>query len=263
MEIILITGASSGIGRSTVIEFAKSYPNAKLVLVARREDQLKETAKIAGLSEDRYDIFTSDLSKPNSAKELAEYVANQHGKLDVLVNNAGLGSPKGFERPDAIADIDTLIDVNLRAPIKLIHYCLPLLEKSQGVVVNVGSVAGLVGQPNSPVYAATKWAITGLSASLNARFTSSGVYVACVMPGPVPTSGWSHTRLTSRWYARPLYCTPSTIAKAIVKASKKRAIVSIRPRMYAAIPILNSVFPRVTRLALNKSVKSGWNSEGL
>lgn len=250
-RVVLVTGASSGIGRATVARFAHVEPETtRFVLVARRGEELRTTARLAGLDEARFEAVELDFTDADAPRRLADHVRHVHGRLDVLVNNAGIGSDVAFEHADAPASTDRMLDVNVRMPIQLVHEFLDLLTDSTGSIVNVGSVAGLVGQPHSPVYAATKWAITGFSDSIRARVATRGIHVACVFPGPVPTPGWPHARLTSRWWARPLYCSDDVIARAIVAAAQRRLTSPIRPRVFAIIPVFRALAPRLARRAL-------------
>lgn len=248
---VLVTGASSGIGRATAIEFARQG-RVRLLLVARRHDALAETARLATGPGVEHELLTCDLADAADVTRLVADVAARTEHLDVLVNNAGAGSAEPLELPDGIAAADHVLALNLGAPIALAGSLFPLLAARGGCVVNVSSVAGLVGTPGSPVYSATKWGLTGFSEALRARWAPHGVRVCCVQPGPVPTPGFPHERLAaSRLRRRVLAAEPDAIARTIVRCASGRAGVSVvRPRTYAPIPLVRGLAPWLVRRLL-------------
>lgn len=249
--VMLVTGASSGLGRAAVVELARGG-GVTLLLVARREDPLEETIRIARATaghDATFAAYPCDLADPVALEQLTARVGAEHPRLAALVNNAGVGSSSDFESPDAVDDADRMITLNLRAPIALTHALLPQLVAGGGVVVNVSSVAGLVGTPGSPVYSATKWGLTGFSEALRARVAPLGVGVVCVQPGPVPTPGWPHAALVRRPVAGRLFAaTPDSVARAIARAARGRGPVApVRPRAYAVLPFLRGMAPWAVR----------------
>lgn len=246
--VVLITGASSGIGRAAALEIARRM-DAHLVLAARRSSELHATELLIG-SNAR--CVPCDLTSTDDVDRLVRTVRDEFGRLDVLVNNAGAGSAVEFESPDSPADIDRLLALNVRAPMLLTHQLADLLERSRGVIVNVSSVAGFIGTPNSPVYSATKWALTGFSEAMRSRLAPRGISVVCVQPGPVPTPGWPHERLrTRRVIGAVLTCDAQVIARVIADAAQRRGgPAPVRPRIYAAIPLIRAIAPWLVRRAL-------------
>ncbi len=252
--VMLVTGASSGIGRDAAIELAKRF-DARLVLAARRGDELVETARLADC--DDAVIVACDLSQPSGVDELVAAVRDV-GRLDVLVNNAGTASAYSFDDQRSMEDADRTLALNLRTPIALVHALTPLLEQSgDATIVNVSSVAGLVGTPGSDVYSATKWALNGFSEAANARLAGRGVRVVCVQPGPVPTPGWPHERLRSTPIAGRLFtCDVAAISKTIVRAVDGRGgPAPVRPRVFAAIPVLRAFAPWLLRALLRRAAR--------
>ncbi|MCB0878844.1 MAG: SDR family oxidoreductase [Thermoleophilia bacterium] len=246
--VVLVTGASSGIGREVAIRMVRTL-DARLVLAARRGEQLEETASVAGARDAV--LVPCDLSTAAGVDELVARV-RQLGRLDVLVNNAGSASDHPFEHPDAMVDADRMLALNLRTPIALVHALTPLLEQRRGTIVNVSSVAGLVGTPGSDVYCATKFALTGFSEASRARLQRRGVRVVCVQPGPVPTPGWPHERLRSTPVLGRVFASDvQTIADACVRAARgKGSAAPVRPRIYAGIPLLRALAPWLLRRLL-------------
>ena len=263
-RVVLVTGASSGIGRAAAIAFAdrartgtgpdSGTAGVRLVLAARREDDLRETAQ---QSDPDAVIVPCDLATQAGIDQLLAVVRDQLGRLDVLVNNAGVGGDGPFDAPDALEQADRMLALNLRTPIALTHELLPLLRASRGAVVNVSSVAGLIGTPDAEVYSSTKWALTGFSEALRASQSRHGVHVACVQPGPVPTPGWPHARLAGSWWGRRvLASTADEIGRTIERASRRRGSVApVRPRTYAVLPLLRGLAPWLVRRLLGGAAR--------
>ncbi len=246
--VVVVTGASSGIGRATAIEFARAM-DVRLVLAARRSDQLERTAQVAGANDAV--LVDCDLATVDGVERLVTAVRD-FGRVDVLVNNAGRASAHDFDHPDALADLDEVMALNLRAPIMLTHALTPLLERSRGTIVNVSSVAGLVGTPGADAYSATKWGLTGFSEASRARLRRRGVRVVCVQPGPVPTPGWPHERLSRLpVLGRALTSSSREIARCCVRAARgSGGAAPVRPRTYATIPLMRAVAPWLVRAVL-------------
>lgn len=258
---MVLTGASSGIGRATAIAFARRG-DVRLVLVARRMDELKVTeqrARDAATGQLQVELAPCDLSDVDALAALISELRARHDRVDVLVNNAGAGSSTAFEAPDGIEDIDRMLNLNLRAPIILMHGLAEPLRAARGSVINVSSVAGLIGTPDAPVYSATKWGLTGFSEAMRGRWSQHGVRVTCVQPGPVPTPGWPHAALASTpVLGRLLASTDEAIARVIVRAANGRGgVAPVRPRAYAPIPLLRALAPWLVRGVLARAARLG------
>lgn len=185
--MVLVTGASSGIGAAMARQLA---PRARvLVLVARRVDRLRALA--AELQDGRpslqVDVRPCDLSDRTALRALAEGVLADHERVDVLVNNAGLGDIGLFEdaAPDRLA---FMIDVNVVAPTLLTRLLLPAMrDAGRGAVLNVSSGFGLTWMPLFAAYAGTKHYLSAMTDALRAELAGTGVVVTQLCPGPVAT----------------------------------------------------------------------------
>lgn len=185
-KIVWITGASSGIGEALVYEFASL--GAKLVLSARREEELRRVAKKSGLKEEDLLILPFDLAEINSFAEKVSQVKNRFGKIDLLINNGGFSQRS--EAAKTSLDIDRkIMEVNYFANIALTKQVLPLMiaEKS-GTIVTVSSIAGKFGFYLRSSYSAAKHALHGFYESLRLENEKDGIKVLIVCPGKIKTN---------------------------------------------------------------------------
>ena len=184
---VLITGASAGIGR----EFARQLAGRarSMILIARREEQLVElNHELQQQHENlRVHIRKADLSNLVQLKELMESLDREQIKIDLLVNNAGLGDAGLFATSDPTRNEQMLL-VNVVALTSLTRHLLPhMIAKRHGGILNVSSSAGFLPIPGDGVYAATKAYVTSFSEALRAELRGTGVSVCALCPGPVQT----------------------------------------------------------------------------
>src|SRR4051812_42678601 len=192
---VLLTGASSGIGRATALALAGH--GTRLAVVARREKELQSLAEqITAAGGQPPVVLPADLSRRGVAADVAEQAVNELGLIDVLINNAG-GGVGGSQW--AVADGEAAreaFEINLWAPLALIGALVPAMrERRRGVVVNVTSAAQTVTWPCFGTYAATKAAFALTTESLRLELQASGVAVVEFVPGPVDTAVQGETRL--------------------------------------------------------------------
>lgn len=188
-KVIVVTGAGTGIGRATARMFAGK--GAQVVAVGRRAEPLTETA--AG--HDGIHPLTADVAAEGAAEETMRVVMESYGRLDVLVNNAGIvgsGALGTFTRDL----IEPQLATNLVAPVMLAQAALPALEASGGVIVNVTTSVGQRAWPGNAVYAATKAALELLTRSWAVELAPRGVRVVAVAPGAIDTPIGEHQGLS-------------------------------------------------------------------
>ena len=177
-KVVIITGASSGIGKALAFEFSKR--GAKLALGARRIDlleQLKEELEPAETL-----IQQTDVSRDEDCKVLVEKTIARFGRIDVLVNNAGISMRAIFEELE-LDVIRKLMDVNFWGTVYCTKFALPELLKTKGSVVGVISIAGYVGLPGRTGYAASKFAVRGFLDTLRIENMKKGLHVLVAAPG--------------------------------------------------------------------------------
>ena len=223
-KVVIVTGASSGIGRATALEFAKE--GAKLALVARNEKRLREVRdKIPG----KAGYFICDVTDRKRVFETARKVEKKFGRIDVLVNNAGYGTV-GKVADSPFSEFQSVMDTNYFGTVNFTQAVLPkMLKQKAGWIINISSVAGKIGTPENSAYAASKFAIRGFSESLRYEIESKNISVTIVNPAMTETDFFKDPKMRKRWAKmRRRYGTmrPEKVARLIVKAAyrKKREV---------------------------------------
>lgn len=186
-KVVVITGASSGIGAATARMLAKD--GAKLVLGARRENLLQDLAKEIEKLGGRAVYAVTDVRKVGEVENLAELAVKTFGRIDVWLNNAGI-MPQSLLSQRLIKDWDDTIDINIKGTLYGIAAALPYMEKQQsGHFINLSSVAGHYARSGGAIYSASKWAVRAISESLRQEMAEAetNVRVTIVSPGAVNT----------------------------------------------------------------------------
>lgn len=184
-KVVIITGASSGIGEATAKELAAK--GAKLVLAARREERLKKLQADIQKNGGQALYKVTDVTSYEQMEALAEYALKEFGKIDVLINNAGV-MPHSFLFKKKIADWNKMIDVNIKGVLYGIAAVLPSMrERKEGHIINLSSVAGHVVGAGSTVYAATKHAVRAISEGLRKEELANNIRTTIISPGAVNT----------------------------------------------------------------------------
>ncbi len=250
--VALITGASSGIGEATARRLARE-PDARLVLVARREERLR--ALVSQLS-CAASVIAADLVDLKTPGRIRETVEREHGELHLLVNNAGARWPGAFA-DDGWDNVDQHMRINFEAPVRLTEALLPLLRATAAraparrvAIVNVASTSARVARPGAAAYSAAKFALAGWSDGLFGEERPHGVHVGLVLPGYIATEGFPAAELTARRITRWMVSAPEVVAEAILEAGPGGRAERYVPRYYGAFAALRVLAPRLVRAAV-------------
>lgn len=188
--VVLITGASQGLGAAIARAFAREVPGVRLALVARSEKNLRIVARGCAKLGACVEVFRCDVSDEDAVAAMASAVQQQFGTVDVLVNNAGKFAGAPFAEM-SVANFDEIIAVNLRSAFLVTRAFLPgMLKKKRGDVFFMSSIAGRQAYPNGTAYCAAKFGVAGLAQVLRAETKTAGVRVCCVYPGAAWTPSW-------------------------------------------------------------------------
>jgi len=217
-RVVVITGASSGIGRQVALDFATR--GARLVIAARRRERLDEVAAACGAQGGTVEAMVGDVADRPFVEELAARALGRFGRLDVVVNNAGVSKHKQIYRvtPD---EVEYVVRVNFLAAAHLTLAALPaMLRQGEGWIINVSSAAGKIPPPRETVYAASKFALDGFTEGLWLDLAGSGIHAAVINVGPIDTEIWHKTDEPTAYRGRKL--PPSAVSRAIFRAIEQR-----------------------------------------
>ncbi|MEZ5425706.1 MAG: SDR family NAD(P)-dependent oxidoreductase [Pyrinomonadaceae bacterium] len=185
-KVVLLTGASSGIGEALAIAMAEK--GAKVGLLARRREMLKPIAERIEASGGTARFFAADVTEKDKLFEAAESIRREFGRIDILIANAGIGGNNPETRnldPDAVKKV---IDINLIGAVNSVAAVLPgMLERGSGQLVAISSLAGFRGLPRSAAYSASKAGMTAFFESVRLDVQSKGVSVTIIQPGFIKT----------------------------------------------------------------------------
>jgi len=237
--VVLVTGASAGIGRVAAGRFAAR--GARVLVHGRDEERTRQVA-----DEVRGRALIGDLAMPADRDRLAAEALNAYGQVDVLVNNAGFG----YLGVAAAMDVDVirrLVEVNLLAAIELTRSLLPpMTDRGRGAICFVTSIAGRTGVAGEAVYSATKAGLDTFADSLRVEVAGSGVHISVVVPGVVDT-GFFETRGTPYARERPRPISADTVAEAVVRAVERDRAEVWRPRWLKVAPTVKGLAPSAFR----------------
>ena len=258
-KIIIITGASSGIGEACAFEFARQ--GAKVILAARTESNLKKVeTEIIKLGGEAYSIKT-DVRKIDDCKNLIDKTIKKYKKIDILINNAGISMRAAFEDLD-LSVIKELMDTNFYGAVYCTKFALPYLLKQKGSVIGISSITGLTPLPGRTGYAASKHAMDGFLNTLRLENYRKGLNVLIVHPG-FTNSNIRNTALNKNGLAQgetprdeEKMMSSERVAQIIAKAAHKRERDLILTNQGKLAVWLHRNFPGITdRIILNEMGK--------
>jgi short-subunit dehydrogenase len=245
--VALITGASSGIGEATARRLARES-DTRLILVARREDRLKQLAEEIGGA----GVLALDLTEADAPERVRQLIESEYGgQLHLLVNNAG-AAWRGSFADTGWANVERHMKLNFEAPVRLTEALLPLIRATaqstaagngrRVAIVNVASTAARVARPNTGAYSASKFALAGWSDTLHAEELQHGVHVGLILPGFIRTPGFP-----AREIPKLMVSKPEVVAQAIMQAGPGGRAERYVPRPYWLAAALRILAPRLVR----------------
>jgi short-subunit dehydrogenase len=255
---VIVTGASSGIGRETARLFARAGSN--VVLAARNQERLRQTAQQLQGHPGRHLVIPTDVTDRQAVETMARMAVEEFGRVDILVNNAGFGL-HALLAEGSMENIRRLFEVNVFGALNCIQAVVPYMKQQhRGQVINVSSIAGKIAPPFEGAYAATKFALTAISDALRLELADYGITVITVYPGPIDTP---FTERALKEIARPArprvarHISAVRVAEAIVKAAGRP-----RPEVYVTwferLAVgLKAVSPRFVDWALRRFYSKG------
>ena len=246
--VMVVTGASSGIGEATAKLLARE-PRAVLVLVARREERLRALAAslAPSLGQERVSWVAADLVAEDAPERIRAHVSERCGRLDLLVNNAGAAWRKRFAE-GGYENVRRTMAINFDAQVRLTEALLGLLRASApSAIVNVASTAARVTRAGTGAYSASKAALASWSDALHMEERAGGVHVGVVLPGFISTEGFPQAELTAKPWTRWAVSTPEQGAQAIRDAGLGRRAERYVPRPYGLAAATRIVAPGVFR----------------
>jgi short-subunit dehydrogenase len=253
MSVALVTGASTGIGEATALRLARD-PGRELVLVARREELLRELAESLPC---RATYVAVDLTEADAPERIRRHLEAEHGgRLQLLVNNAGAAWRADFAE-GGYENVHRHMELNFDAVVRLVEALLPLLRASTpSAIVNVASTAGRVARARTGAYSASKFALAGWTDSLYAEEKPHGVHVGLVLPGFIRTEGFPATELREKALTRWIVSKPEKVAEAIYECGPGGRAERYVPRAYGLTAVLRILFPSLVRRVLSGGAAS-------
>lgn len=248
-KVVIVTGASSGIGEATAREFGRE--GAKVVLAARRVDRLESVARefeTMGKGAEAL-VVPADLAKLGAIQNLIDRTLERFGRIDVLFNNAGFGRLGWLENLDPVKDIEAQYAVNVLGVVQTTRLTLPVMMKQRsGHIINMASMAGLVAAPTYTIYASCKFAVHGFSEALRREVKPWGIEVTVIYPGGVKTEFGAHAGIQRKTKATTpgfLVLSGEDVARTVVGAVRNPRPTIITPWLWGFSALLNKLFPGI------------------
>jgi short-subunit dehydrogenase len=244
-QVVLITGASSGIGGRLAIDFASR--GATVIGCGRGAERLQRTEEEMRRANRSCAVIACDVGDRRQVGEMVAKVVADFGRIDVLINNAGIGMRKPFVET-SVEMVEAIMRTNYFGTVYCTHAVLPsMVARGKGHIVNISSVAGKMGTPRMTGYCASKFAVNGFSESLYHELEPLGICVSVVCPGSVKTD--FNKSFADRQPQSPslLGITPEAVSRAVITAIEQRTFEVVIPRSVAWICWFKRMTPNLFR----------------
>jgi uncharacterized protein len=258
-RIVLITGASSGIGRCLALDLAAR--GAIVVGCGRSLERLEELSAELQRSSPKSTVIKCDVAQLDQVRAMVANVLSEFGKIDILINNAGVGMRKPFVET-SIAVIEEIIRINYLGTVYCTHEVLPsMITRHRGHIVNISSVAGKIGTLNIAGYCASKFAMNGLSESLYHELAPLGINVSLICPGAVRTDFDKAFSDMPPKSPASLVVGPQFVSAAVIQAIERKRFEVVLPRSLALICWLKRMTPNLFRAVLDRTFRARGGKE--
>jgi short-subunit dehydrogenase len=248
-KIIVITGASSGIGAWMAQELSRL--GAIVILIARSEQKLQQTA---ALMQGKHEWMVTDITSTEQVFEAARQIILTYGKIDILINNAGFGVFENFSEAN-LETMEQMMDVNYMGTVRFTKAVMPyMLEAKSGHIVNIASLAGKIGTAKSSGYCASKHAVLGFTNSLRQELKGSGIVITAVNPGPIDTPFFDLADPTGNYSSKmkAYMLSPEQVGQAVIRAIIKRKMEINLPVLFGWAAKFIVVFPWISNKLIYK-----------
>ena len=243
--VVLITGASRGIGRA--MAKAAAERGAQVGLIARSRQELDRVLTEVG---GQGAISVTDVSNSDEVKQAIDTIVEQLGPIDVLINCAGIGAFGSFNTTE-VDLFEKIMRVNYLGVVYTMKQVLPsMVTRHTGCIINVASVAGRMAAPFEAAYSASKFAVVGLTEAVQNEVKSQGVHVSMVLPGPVETDFFA-TRGTPYPFKSPKPVSPQKVVNAIIAAIEQGAAEKFAPSWLSWAYTARALVPSLHRIGIN------------
>jgi uncharacterized protein len=245
-KVVFITGASSGLGKQLAVDFAAR--GAIVVGCGRSIPRLKETLKEVRRTSPSSAMIGCDVSDAEQVRSMVSKIIADYGKVDILINNAGIGMRKPFVETELNA-MEEIVRINFLGALYCTRVVLPsMIARKSGHVVNISSGAGKIGTLNMGAYCGSKFALNGWSESLYYELRPLGIKVSVVCPGPVQTEFNREFRNTEPKSPPSLLVTPQSVCREVIKVIEKDKFEVITPRWLALLCAFKRYMPNLFRV---------------
>lgn len=253
-RVIVITGASSGIGRQLAVEFAAH--GAIVVGCGRSIIKLKEALKEVRHTSPRSTMIGCDVSDAEQVRGMVKKILADYGQIDILVNNAGIGMRQAFIET-SLETVEQLMRTNYLGAVYCTHEALPsMIARRIGHIVNISSAAGKIGTLNMAAYCGSKFALNGWSESLYHELKPLGIKVSVICPGPVQTDFNRDFRDSEPKAPPAMVVTTDAVCREIIKAIESDKFEVVMPRSLALISLVARLMPGLFRALAQRRFRS-------